>query len=938
MCIDENGATTPKETNAAAAVSQAGKTPRGGALKPGSSATNTVKGDDSQVVTPTMLAGCLAIFTILIKEDPENEFFVEGCNQVKEIITSSFGRAHRSGEQAVRRNLMAFLTPLLSITTVPVRVQVDSNLLLRINVLLEKFLDADEPIEHGLSATDRGPRGKEKQSDFIEVEYSPACFALEIIEGVCGSQPDFFKTFLSALLALGTVLAKKHTAEASSKNRQGNPSLQAGTLSTPKMFFSPTEGILDEACGQEPLLSLTGGNSKLAVGKEIARTTKDIGDIDSKVKCLLMILRILENADVPFCFSQHRKPMMHLLSNILDASDSVQLTMAAIRLVGKWLLVEDCRGPITVKERNSFLWKLAAFDFNGLPDIISQPLGDLVAHYVIAFIKARKPHHDFTPGITDVIEVTNEEFPVSILPKASESDDMVIGRSLVACLVTANEQLRSELLSLFAARCGEAVPTNRQPESPQRPTSNVTWFLGRSPSDVLWQLLHSDFELLGGRLWLLVFIELLLGSSNPDGGVRLVPRLGRDQDDSIFAKYWMPTVRRKSIENLDASAISDSYYAFCEIVINEQSEVGRGQKDCLSALRRLAHGDFVVCQRMLNTLLRDAWRAISGDGTRLALVPAIESLLSRPFHSQSLLQSGVRYAHAKQRPRQRTINSIRSFLGAVGLMNPVPIFNVELLVSLAENYNAWHEVITLLEQQYTILSLTMKLAEVAASTLSAIRHCYRQLHENDIFIGLACLSCRKPETHWAASLDVYGKVKEAATAYEELMDEAEVTSSLSSLSCQLEMDLWEERWVQLQKELCQNAVVAEYAATSESPILLLECAWKAQEWDKVRVLSTSSSLVATIEAGDPRVKMSETLLAVADGKLSEVENLHAQTAQLCLHRWQLLPNVMSGSHAHGILLQFFHRLVELRESGQIMVETSNHSSGRTLPDLKNLLR
>jgi hypothetical protein len=148
----------------------------------------------------------------------------------------------------------------------------------------------------------------------------------------------------------------------------------------------------------------------------------------------------------------------------------------------------------------------------------------------------------------------------------------------------------------------------------------------------------------------------------------------------------MPTVRRKYIEDLDASAISDSFYNFCEIVINEQSEVGRGQKDCLSALR-LAHGDVVVCQRMLNTLLRDAWRAISGDGTRLALVPAIESLLSRPFLSQGLLQSGVRYAHAKQRPRHRTINSIRSFLGAsVGLMNPVPIFNVDLLVSLAENY------------------------------------------------------------------------------------------------------------------------------------------------------------------------------------------------------------------------------------------------------------
>jgi hypothetical protein len=35
----------------------------------------------------------------------------------------------------------------------------------------------------------------------------------------------------------------------------------------------------------------------------------------------------------------------------------------------------------------------------------------------------------------------------------------------------------------------------------------------------------------------LVFIELVLGSSNPDGGVRLVPRLGRGQDDSKFAKH-----------------------------------------------------------------------------------------------------------------------------------------------------------------------------------------------------------------------------------------------------------------------------------------------------------------------------------------------------------------------------------------------------------------
>ncbi len=138
------------------------------------------------------------------------------------------------------------------------------------------------------------------------------------------------------------------------------------------------------------------------------------------------------------------------------------------------------------------MWKLAAFD---LTASLILSLSRLATWLLITLLLSSKPESLIIPGITDVIEVTNEELPVSILPKASESDETVIGRSLVACLVSANEQLRSELLSLFAVRCGEAVPSNRQPESPQRPTSNVTWFLGRSPSDVLWQLLHSDFEL-----------------------------------------------------------------------------------------------------------------------------------------------------------------------------------------------------------------------------------------------------------------------------------------------------------------------------------------------------------------------------------------------------------------------------------------------------------
>ena len=240
--------------------------------------------------------------------------------------------------------------------------------------------------------------------------------------------------------------------------------------------------------------------------------------------------------------------------------------------------------------------------------------------------------------------------------------------------------------------------------------------------------------------------------------------------------------------------------------------------------------------------------------------------------------------------------------------------------------------LSLLESQHAAL----KSGPLGERTLAAMRHCYRQLDEDNIWMSLSAQSCRVPLSLRVLSKDIYGMVNEAVDGYSELVghDEAE---DMAIEPSKFEMDLWEERWIDLNKDLCQLEAVSEYANAAGSPHLQLECAWKTRDWDKVRSLCASSALLPDVEIGDPLVKMSETLLAVADGKLTEVGNLHAQTAQLCLYKWQLLPRLACGSLSHSYLLHFFHRLVEIRESGQIMVETSNHANGRTLPDLKNLL-
>jgi len=154
---------------------------------------------------------------------------------------------------------------------------------------------------------------------------------------------------------------------------------------------------------------------------------------------------------------------------------------------------------------------------------------------------------------------------------------------------------------------------------------------------------------------------------------------------------------------------------------------------------------------------------------------------------------------------------------------------------------------------------------------------------------------------------------------------------------EFEMSLWENQWMLLQREMSQLKVVEEFAKSTGNNHLMLECAWKSQSWESMKQMCATPSVVGSIENGEPMAKMCEIFLAITEGRLSDVENLHAQTAQLALNRWQLLPAMAASSPQHVELLHTFHRLVELRESGQIMVEASNHSKRKTLPDLKNLL-
>ena len=131
---------------------------------------------------------------------------------------------------------------------------------------------------------------------------------------------------------------------------------------------------------------------------------------------------------------------------------------------------------------------------------------------------------------------------------------------------------------------------------------------------------------------------------------------------------------------------------------------------------------------------------------------------------------------------------------------------------------------------------------------------------------------------------MYGKVNDALKEYGAMVDKVESSfesfrSGTLNPPTEEEISFWEDRWVALNRELCQWAVLTDFAEDSGCSKLMMDCAWKNRDWEKVRILCSSPPIIAALETGDFEVKMSEIFLAIADGKLSEVEHLHAQTGE-----------------------------------------------------------
>lgn len=155
-----------------------------------------------------------------------------------------------------------------------------------------------------------------------------------------------------------------------------------------------------------------------------------------------------------------------------------------------------------------------------------------------------------------------------------------------------------------------------------------------------------------------------------------------------------------------------------------------------------------------------------------------------------------------------------------------------------------------------------------------------------------------------------------------------------------EVNLWSNRWVDSHRELSQWSVIDEVANNVlHDSHLMLESAWKNKNMHKVKsLLHQNPSIVASIECDETPVKLTELYLAIHEGAFKKADMAITLVIQQCLYKWALLPKVKPGIiGVHQQYYREFQRLVELRESCQMLYESSTSSARRSFPDFKTIL-
>ncbi|CAL0331914.1 unnamed protein product [Lupinus luteus] len=432
-----------------------------------------------------------------------------------------------------------------------------------------------------------------------------------------------------------------------------------------------------------------------------------------------------------------------------------------------------------------------------------------------------------------------------------------------------------------------------------------------------------DWGALSDVFWLKQGLDLLLAILVEDKPITLAPNSARVQPLLLSSSLMESSGMHHKLNDVTGGA-EDAPLTFETLVLKHTQFLRSMSKlqvaDLLVPLRDLAHTDANVAYHLWVLVFPIVWVTLHKE-EQVTLAKPMISLLSKDYHKRQ----------QASRP-----NVVQALLEGLQLSHPQPRMPSELIKYIGKTYNAWHISLALLESHVMLFPNDSKCSESLAEL-------YRLLNEEDMRCGLWKKRSVTAETRAGLSLVQHGYWQRAQSLFYQAMVKA-TQGTYNNTVPKAEMCLWEEQWLYCASQLSQWDALADFAKSVENYEILLDSLWKLPDWTYMKDHVIPKAQVEET----PKLRLIQAYFALHEKNtngVGDAENMVGKGVDLALEQWWQLPEM--SVHSRIPLLQQFQQIVEVQESGRILLDISNGNKlsgnsgvgvqGNLYADLKDIL-
>ena len=276
-----------------------------------------------------------------------------------------------------------------------------------------------------------------------------------------------------------------------------------------------------------------------------------------------------------------------------------------------------------------------------------------------------------------------------------------------------------------------------------------------------------------------------------------------------------------------------------------------------------------------------------------------------------------------------TASNAQSILQTLSQLVPVPQIPPEFLSLVGKEFTCVTEAVFLLERMLTASSTDQHVERIQKALVNLLEN----VDDKDIFLTI-CTQIKTqvhPESQYLFQLEMAGNSKKAHDVVCAILEKEANQSLLQGtgmkedipLGASDHMALLLRRWVSTSKALGHWSALKTFAESTYDVGLETEVSSAMGRWDELRKLRRSPDAILSAN-NSVENRLNDIVLSLSDAKYSEnlTDSLCIQAVQLALLGWQGMGAL--GSYRKSIrqrnALHLFHRIIELRESANVLIE------------------